>query len=99
MVFFGANAGVNFSTGNPAYIAGGQINTLEGCASISDPQGALLFYTDGSRVWDKNHTVMPNGTGLYGDDSSTSSGLIVPSPNNSNIYYIFTVDEPHHEGC
>ncbi|MDC3388136.1 hypothetical protein OAX11_01350, partial [Flavobacteriaceae bacterium] len=94
--FFGANAGLNFSSGFPQYIQGGQINTLEGCASISDPQGLLLFYTDGSRVWDKNNNVMPNGSGLFGDDSSTSSGLIVPSPGSSSIYYIFTVDEPHH---
>ena len=95
--FFGANVGINFSSGTPQYVEGGQIDTLEGCASISDPQGLLLFYTDGSRVWNKNNRVMPNGTGLFGDDSSTSSGLIVPSPGNSNIYYIFTVDEPHHE--
>ncbi|PHS05386.1 MAG: CUB protein, partial [Kordia sp.] len=95
--FFGANAGVNFSTGAPTYVAGGQINTLEGCASISDTQGSLLFYTDGISVWNKNHSIMPNGTGLNGDPSSTSSALIVPSPGDSNIYYVFTVDEPHHD--
>ena len=45
---------------------------------------------------------MPNasqalGTGLKGDDSSTSSGLIVPKPQDPDLYYIFTVDEPHHD--
>ena len=45
---------------------------------------------------------MPNanyslGTGLMGDPSSTSSGLIVPKPGNPNEYYVFTVDEPHHQ--
>ncbi len=95
--FFGANAGVNFSSGSPVNIPGGQLNTLEGCASISDGSGNLLFYSDGSTVWNVNHTIMLNGTGLNGDDSSTSSALIVPSPNNDGIYYIFTVDEPHHD--
>ena len=40
---------------------------------------------------------MPNGNGLNGDDSSTSSALIVPKPNDPLIYYIFTVDEPNHQ--
>lgn len=47
---------------------------------------------------------MPNGnynsgTGLLGDPSSTQSAIIVPKPGNPNIYYIFTVDEPHHENA
>ena len=47
---------------------------------------------------------MPNanyslGLGLLGDPSSTSSGLIVPKPGNSDQYYIFTVDEPHHQNA
>ncbi len=95
--FFGGNAGVSFTTGTAVAIENGKVNTTEGSASISDASGNLLFYTDGIRVWNKNHQVMPNGTGLNGDPSSTSSGLIVPSPGNSNIYYVFTVDEPHHD--
>ncbi len=34
---------------------------------------------------------MENGTGLFGDDSATQSAIIVPSPANDGIYYIFTV--------
>ncbi|MDP5082254.1 MAG: T9SS type B sorting domain-containing protein, partial [Winogradskyella sp.] len=61
-------------------------------------------YTDGQTVWNRNHQIMSNGdyfggTGLLGDPSSTSSGLIVPKPQNSNQYYIFTVDEPHHDNA
>tara|TARA_B110000967_G_scaffold208046_1_gene258990 strand:+ start:30 stop:3278 length:3249 start_codon:yes stop_codon:yes gene_type:complete len=80
------------------------MNTNEGCSSISDFNGNLLFYTDGRNVWDKNHQVMPNanynaGKGLLGDPSSTSSGLIIPRPGNPNNYYVFTVDEPHHNNA
>ena len=35
---------------------------------------------------------MLNGTGLIGDSSSTQSAIIVPKPDDPNIYYIFTVD-------
>src|SRR5437764_1215512 len=90
--YFGRNAGVTFNGGAPVAVTNGQLNTLEGCASISDANGNLLFYTDGIKVWNKNHVVMTNGTGLRGDPSSTQSGIIVPKPGSSTIYYIFTVD-------
>ncbi|MEM6721128.1 MAG: CUB protein, partial [Bacteroidota bacterium] len=96
--YFGQNAGVQFdvATGNVTAVTDGSLNTLEGCASISDPNGNLLFYSDGITVWNRNHAIMVNGTGLNGDSSSTSSAIIVPKPQDPNIYYIFTVDEPHH---
>jgi len=91
--YFGNHAGLNFSTDPPTGISGGQMNTNEGCSSISDFEGNLLFYTDGSTVWSKDHSIMQNGTGLLGDASSTQSGVIVPHSGDPNIYYIFTVDE------
>ncbi|MEO1031747.1 MAG: CUB protein, partial [Bacteroidota bacterium] len=96
--YFGRNAGVRFdaAAGTVTAVTDGQLNTLEGCTTISDSDGNLLFYSDGSTVWNRNHQVMLNGTGLRGDDSSTSSGVIVPKPQDPDFYYIFTVDEPHH---
>lgn len=40
------------------------MESFEACASISDSAGNLLFYTNGEKVWNKNHEVMPNGEGL-----------------------------------
>ncbi len=97
--YFGQNAGVSFNSGAPVALTDGQLNTLEGCSSISTTAGQLQFYTDGRTVWNRNHAVMLNGTGLRGDESSTSSGLIVPQPGNPNVYFIFTVDEPHHDNA
>jgi len=104
--YFGQNAGLRFNTqnGTVTAITDGQINTLEGCTSISDTDGNLLFYSDGRTVWNRNHQIMANGnyfdgTGLLGDPSSTSSGLIVPKPEDPSQYYIFTVDEPHHNNA
>ncbi|GAA4277842.1 T9SS type B sorting domain-containing protein [Aquimarina mytili] len=94
--YFGQNAGISFNTTPPTALTNGQVNTLEGCTTISDATGSLLFYTDGITVWNRFHNIMPNGTNLKGDPSSTSSALIVPQPNNPNLYIIFTVDEPHH---
>jgi gliding motility-associated-like protein len=102
---FGSNAGLNFNIETNSVIPFvSEINTAEGCSSISDNDGNLLFYTDGRTVWDRQNNIMPNanyfgGTGLFGDPSSTSSGLIVPHPTNDSLYYIFTVDEPHHNNA
>src|SRR5262245_40286912 len=90
--YFGQNAGVTFQTGNPVAASGGQINTVEGTAAISDAAGNRLFYTEGVTVWNRNHIPMPNGNGLMGNASSTQSAVIVQKPGSTNIYYIFTVD-------
>ena len=91
--YFGQNAGLDFNSGSPVALADGQLVTQEGCATISNASGQLLFYTDGVSVWNKNHQIMPNGTNLFGDSSSTQSAIIIPKPNDPNMYYIFTVTE------
>jgi len=90
--FFGENAGLDFSSGNPVADLNGSLNTIEGCTTISNVAGNLLFYTDGTTVWNRNHAVMPTGNGLFGNSSSSQSAIIVPKPDDINIYFIFTVD-------
>lgn len=91
--YFGNKAGLDFNSGSPVVLNDGQMFTHEGCATISNASGQLLFYTDGKTIWNRNHQIMPNGTGLSGHSSSTQSAIIIPKPGNSYIYYIFTVTE------
>ncbi len=90
--YFGTNAGITFNSGTPVALTNGALTTTEGVATISDNAGNLLFYTNGITVWNRNHLVMTNGTGLLGDFSSTQSAIIVQKPLSNNIYYIFTSD-------
>lgn len=91
--YFGYGAGIKFNpyTETVSTLNDGQLFTHEGCTTMSDNLGNLLFYTDGSFIWNKNHQYMANGVGLLGDSSSTHSAIIVPKPNDSNIFYVFTV--------
>lgn len=92
--YFGDEAGIDFNSGSlPIALFDSKMRTYEGCATLCDNFGTLLFYTDGITVWNRNHDVMPNGTGLFGNSSSTQSAIIVPLPNSTTLYYIFTVDE------
>ena len=59
--YFGNKAGLDFNSGSPVALLDSQMNTREGCATISNSAGQLLFYTDGITVWNKNHIEMPNG--------------------------------------
>jgi gliding motility-associated-like protein len=89
--YFGQLAGLDFNSGSPVALTNGALSTSEGSATICDKNGSLLFYTDGIRVWNKNHVQMPNGNGLLGDPSSALSAIIVPKPGSTTRYYIFTV--------
>ena len=89
--YFGGEAGLDFNSGSPVALTNSAMYQAEGCATISDTLGNLLFYTDGVTIWNANHFQMQNGSGLLGDNSSTQSALIVPKPLNCDKYFIFTV--------
>ena len=83
--FFGDSVGLSFLTSPPTFVGGSSMNTAEGCSSISDSLGNLLFYTDSQTVWNRNHDTLANGNELCGPyiisrNSSTQAALIVKSP-------------------
>ena len=90
--YFGDHAGIDFNPATPVALTNGALKTLEGCASVANSKGELLFYTNGITIWNKNHQPMPNGDGLLGDSSSTQSAVIVPQPLSPSTFYVFTVD-------
>jgi gliding motility-associated-like protein len=89
--YFGSNAGISFNAGAPVALTDGALNQSEGCATIADGNGNLLFYTDGSQIYNRNHVVMPNGSGLLGENISAQSAIIVPLPQSNTLYYVFTI--------
>jgi gliding motility-associated-like protein len=88
---FGYQAEIDFNSGSPVPAGISNMYCGEACASISDTNGNLLFYTDGLSIWDANNQVMPNGNGLLGNLSSTQT-FIIPIPESYSKYYVATVD-------
>ncbi|TND09380.1 MAG: hypothetical protein FD123_1342 [Bacteroidetes bacterium] len=91
--YFGQNAGMDFNSGTAVALTNGSLNTpADNTAAISDASGNILFYSEGTTVWNSQHNVMSNGTGLLGHQSGGQPATIVPHPGNPNLYYLFTVD-------
>ena len=90
--YFGRQAAITFNSGSPVALTNSGMNTSEGCASISDTAGNLLFYTNGINVWNNNNAIMPNGSGLMGSNISAQSSIIVPRPGSDSLYSIITVN-------
>ena len=88
---FGNYACLKFTGNNISTQNISSLSSEEACATMSDTNGNLLFYTNGATVWNKNLFVTPNGNNLTGT-STTSQMLIIPNPNNQNLYYIFYAD-------
>lgn len=100
--YFGVNAGLNFNTNPPTPLLDLPVGTYssEGCSSISDSNGSLLFYTNGEKVWNRNFQLMSNGDNLAGHNSSSQSSAIIPYPgtynfteNRFNKYFLVTLDD------
>lgn len=93
--FFGEFAGLNFASGTPEVLAESAINSIEACASISDSLGNLLFYSQGNKVFNRDHEIMLNGnlaevSTQYSRNATQGTG-IVPMPGDSDKYYVFSL--------
>lgn len=91
---FGKKAGLNFSTIPPTtFTCNYRVDYY--CASVSDANGNLQFYTNGDTIWNMNHQVMANGTNLgVGLGNNTSHPIILPKPGSGNLYYMISAGVP-----
>lgn len=82
--------GLNFNTIPPTILEDGVRRADEGEAfTMADPCGNLLFYSNGFRVWNREHRVMQNGDSLLGGQA-IQPVMAVPYPGNDSLYYLFT---------
>ena len=84
----------NFNT-NPPNVSNQLNDTFVENSTISDKQGNLLLYTNGFNVWNKNFQKVDGGEiSSYKHKQITTGGgeynyVLVPSPSDSNQFYVF----------
>lgn len=89
--YFGNFAALDFMQNPPAPLLNSAMSANQGCASVADQNGNLLFYTRGDIVYNSAHAIMANGSGLFGDFQSRQPCLILQKPGSANLYFIFTI--------
>ncbi len=84
-------AGLDFRTsGDPIPLTNSAKDMSEASAMICDSNGNLLFYSNGTSIWDASHELMVNGdNGVGGDPSSSQNALIIPISRMPNKYALF----------
>jgi len=96
---FAKGQGLRFDSNQVVKITDGSMKAGYGCGTISDKNGNLLFYTDGERIWNRNHDTMKNGGVIKGFSGAMQGAIIIPLPGNPYLYYVFTVSSvPHYNG-
>jgi gliding motility-associated-like protein len=100
--YFGYRAGLDFNQATdsipPKVLTDGRMVAPAGSGVMSDGTGNLLFYSNGDTVWSRNHTIMPNGTGLGGNRLGTDGPLAIrfpgspATPGGPTRYLLFTQD-------
>lgn len=88
--FFGNGAGIDFGasgTTATALPSTGR-NATEGTTVITDRDGQLLFWSNGLTVFNRNHDVMPNGSGLTGAPSATQTVAAFPALGQPGVYFV-----------
>ncbi len=98
---FGESRSIDFNNGLPTVgpTINSQFSAIEGCASVCDSAGDLMIYSDGNRVFNRNHQVMLNGSGLIGGTSTSQAVTIFPKPGTPGVYSVFTISDawPDHQ--
>jgi gliding motility-associated-like protein len=89
--YFSNNNGLKFENGNVIPLNSGQITNSPSSTVMSDENGNLLFYSNGLTVWNKNHQIMTNGSGLKSNLCSYQTTISLPMPGNDSLYYIFHI--------
>jgi len=100
--YFGYRAGLDFNQATdsipPKVLTDGRMVAPAGSGVMSDGTGNLLFYSNGDTVWSRNHSIMPNGTGLGGNRLGTDGPLAIKfpgspaTPGGPTRYLLFTQD-------
>jgi hypothetical protein len=96
------NIGLDFRGANPVLIHTNLHSNFstshEACAALANANG-LIFYTNGTTVWDSTGQVMPNGYRINGpgnnSESTTQGALIIPylsSDAKYSKYYLFSLN-------
>jgi gliding motility-associated-like protein len=87
-------AGLNFNSGQPApWLPVDDGASFDNGTIMSDSVGNLLFFSEGTKVWNRIGEIMDNGDNLLpgGPGAWDQSAISFPLPGSNTQYYLFIV--------
>lgn len=111
--YFGDRAGLHFNNNLAECDTNNVMSAIGECATISDSLGNLLFYTQGTRVWNRLGEYMPHGDSIFyqgemnwgnpdifgwEQDGVGSWGGVNILPVGNNKYYVFLAIYKSYQG-
>ncbi len=93
--YFGSHCGITFNSGIPVFLPGNpeNIGVFLAEVSVSDSAGNLLFFSDGTNLYNRNKVLMPGAYDLLGGGVHAQI-IAVQDLTYHNLYYLFTVQDP-----
>jgi gliding motility-associated-like protein len=89
--YFGQQAGLQFRPAtSPVPLTDGQLTSPAACASLCTDTGALLCYSNGDKVWNKQHQVMAGGDSLGGSTIASQGCGLLLAPHAGQTAYVLT---------
>lgn len=62
-------------------------------SSITDTQGELMFYCDGSKIWNRFDELMPNGDDICQTGNNYAWYTVAfPKPQSDSLYYVISLE-------
>lgn len=88
--YFGYKSALNFQDYTPQELNNSRMFTKNGCSTISDDNGNLLFYSNGFSIYNKNGEFMEDAFPTAGYPLFSQNSIFIPHPENNDIIYLFT---------
>jgi hypothetical protein len=91
---FGSGTSIQFPLGSePGNSNVNNINTENAFMTYSDDSGNLVLYSNGNTVWNKSGNPIEGAENIIRAPNPVYPGLIIPIPENDNLFYVFSVDD------
>lgn len=82
----------DFNSGEIEFLYGWEEESYEAKTTWADENGVMQFTSNGEKVWGADFNVLQNGSGLMGSNSSRNGAIIMKSPGDNELYYLFYSD-------
>ncbi|MFD1872390.1 gliding motility-associated C-terminal domain-containing protein [Hymenobacter bucti] len=90
--YFGQQAGLRFgAAAGPVPLTDGQLTSPAACATLCTTAGDLLCYSNGQKIWNKQHQVMAGGDSLGGSTLASQGCGLLRAPNAGQTAYVLTM--------